>query len=380
MSGKGRFSTRCVHGGQRPDPETGAVMPPVSLATTYAQSAPGEPVGDYEYSRTDNPTRAAWEANLASLEGGVGAAAFASGMAAVDAVVRLLRPGDLLISGEDLYGGTGRLFRTLLAPMGVEWQAVDTTEPPADAPWARAAMVWVETPSNPLMGISDMARLRDLAPAAVLAVDNTFMSPALQRPLEQGADLVAHSATKYLGGHSDVVGGIVAARDDGLLQRLREIQNNAGAVPGPLDCYLALRGAKTLALRMARHTENARLVGEGLKAHPLVTDVLWPGDPAHPGHSVHAGQADGGGGMLSFRTTADAARAVSGRRWWTLAESLGGVESLACVPATMTHASVPADERARRGIGPDLVRLSCGVEDASDLLADLVEGLEAASA
>lgn len=373
-----RMGTKCVHGGQEPEPTTGAVMPPVSLATTYAQSAPGVPVGEFEYSRTDNPTRHALEAAVAALEGGVGAAAFASGMAAVDAAARLLAPGDIMITGEDLYGGSARLFRTLLAPMGVEWLPTDTTAPDQSLPWARASLVWVETPSNPLLGVTDIAALRALAPKAILAVDNTFMSPVLQRPLSHGADLAVHSSTKYLGGHSDVVGGVVVAKDEALLERLRAIQNNAGAVPGPLGCYLTLRGIKTLALRMERHTANAAAMAAALAGHPQVEEVIWPGLHGHPGAAVQARQASGAGGMLSARLRCDAAKAVSGRRYWTLAESLGGVESLLCVPSLMTHASVPPEERARRGIGDNLVRLSCGIEDAADLAADFMAGLEAA--
>ncbi|MBC8514368.1 PLP-dependent transferase [bacterium] len=374
------FETRCIHGGQEPDPQTGAVMPPVSLSSTYAQSAPAKPVGDYEYSRTNNPTRHALESALANLEGGVGAVAFASGMAAVDGVMRLLKPGQTLVSGRDLYGGTARLFRSDVLPTR-EWLSVDTTEPDRFEGWKKANLIWVETPTNPLLEVTDIAQIRALAPQAILAVDNTFMSPALQNPLSLGADLVVHSTTKYIGGHSDVVGGCVIAKERVLCERLQSIQNDAGAIPGPLDCYLQLRGIKTLALRMERHLKSAGKIARFLEKHPLVEEVIWPGHPSHPQHEVQRRQARGGGGIISFRVKegCSAPQAVSQMTFWTLAESLGGVESLVCLPSKMTHASIPERERENRGITDELIRLSVGIEDCDDLIRGIERGLQKAT-
>jgi cystathionine gamma-synthase len=371
-----RFETLAIHAGQPPDPTTGSVVPAIHLATTFAQPAVGEHQG-FEYSRTGNPTRAALEACIAALEGAAFGRAFASGLAAEDAVLRTLQPGDHLVVGDDLYGGTYRLLaqvHTQLgfspAPLG-DLAAVEATWRP------ETRLVWIETPSNPYLRIADIAALADLAHAhgARLVVDNTFATPYLQSPLVLGADVVVHSTTKYLGGHSDVVGGFVATNDADLAARVAALQNSVGAVPGPFDCFLVLRGVKTLAVRMDRHCANAQRVAESLAAHDVVDSVYYPGLPSHPGHEIAATQMRGFGGMVSFTLRdgeAAALEVAASTRVFTLAESLGAVESLIEHPSRMTHASVAGSPLA---VDPALLRLSVGLEDADDLLEDLERAL-----
>jgi cystathionine gamma-synthase len=373
------FETRAIHVGQDPDPTTGAIVTPVHLTSTYAQDAVGQHRG-YEYSRTGNPTRHALELCLADLEGATHGLAFASGLAAEDAVLRLLDPGDHMLVSVDAYGGTYRLITRVHGPAGLRASAIDLTDLDAvDAAWTEATrLVWVETPTNPRLSIVDIARIAELAHArgARCVVDNTFATPYLQQPLALGADVVVHSTTKYLGGHSDVVGGFVATSDDDVADQLRFLQNAVGAVPGPLDCYLVLRGIKTLAVRMDRHCQNAGAVAAALEAHPAVGEVFWPGLPHHPGHDLAKAQMLDFGGMVSFtlRGGEDAALAVAGgTRLFTLAESLGAVESLIEHPGRMTHASVAGTPGA---VDPALVRLSVGIERAEDLIADLTQALE----
>ena len=378
-----RFETRAIHAGQDPDPTTGAVVVPIYATSTYAQSAPGEHSG-YEYSRTDNPTRTALQEALASLEGvaegsGGGCVATASGMAATALVGYLLRPGDHIVIPDDTYGGTFRFVARVLGEQGVAWSAVDLADPAALAAALRpeTRVVWVETPTNPLLRIVDVGAVAAAAHAAGarVVVDNTFATPYLQQPLDHGADVVLHSSTKYLGGHSDVVGGALVTADAELHQRLRFLQNAAGPVPGPFDCFLVLRGLKTLALRMERHCENAGRVAEFLAADPRVEQALYPGIPGHPGHAVAHRQMGGFGGMVSFRPRggAEAAhRVASSTEIFFLAESLGGVESLIEVPAAMTHLSVAGTPLE---VPPDLIRLSVGIEAADDLIEDLDRAL-----
>ena len=375
------FETRAIHAGQEPDPATGAVVPAVYQVSTYAQDGVGGLRGGYEYSRSGNPTRTALETCLAALEGpGLSEAtglAFASGLAAEDAVLRTLcAPDTHVVIPHDAYGGTYRLIARVAAPWGVAHTAANLADPEAVAAAivpGRTRLVWVETPTNPLLGIADIAALADVAHAAgaLLVVDNTFASPYLQQPLLLGADVVVHSTTKYLGGHSDVIGGALVVRDHQVAERLAYHQNAMGAVPGPWDCWLVLRGAKTLGVRMDRHCSNARGVAEYLSNHPAVSTVLWPGLPDHPGHAVAARQMRDFGGMVSFRVRGgvEEAVAVCGRaRLFTLAESLGGVESLIEHPARMTHASAAGSPLEVPG---DLVRLSVGIESLPDLLTDL---------
>ncbi|MGH9085902.1 MAG: cystathionine gamma-synthase [Acidimicrobiales bacterium] len=378
LEGKG-FGTRAVHGAGAPDPVTGAVVPPISLSSTFAQEAVGKPLA-YEYSRSGNPTRAALEAHLATLEQAGHGFAFASGLAAEDALLRLLRPGDHAVLPDDAYGGTIRLAQQVHAPAGLLVDPVDLTDLDAvAAAWRpETRMVWLETPSNPWLRIVDIAAISALAHErdAVVVVDNTFATPALQQPLALGADVVVHSTTKYLGGHSDVVGGFVATNDDQLADRIGFLQNAAGAVPGPLDCYLVHRGAKTLELRMARHSASALAVAELLDAHPAVVAVHHPGLPSHPGHEVAARQMSAFGGMVSCQLAGGEAAALELCRRteiFTLAESLGAVESLIEHPARMTHASVANSPLA---VDPALVRLSVGIENVDDLLTDLRRALD----
>lgn len=374
------FATRAIHVGQDPEPVTGAVTVPVFQTSTFAQEAVGKHKG-YEYARTGNPTRTALESALASLEGAAFGIDFASGLAAEDAILRMLVPGDHIVMGNDAYGGTFRLISKVFAPMGITWSAVDLTDPEAVAgAWPEnTKMVWVETPTNPLLSVVDIAAVAAAATAndAILVVDNTFATPYLQQPLAHGADLVVHSTTKYLGGHSDTVGGFVATNNADFDSHLRFIQNAVGAVRGPWDCYLTLRGAKTLALRMDRHNENAAAVVDLLTSHSAVSTVLYPGLASHPGHEAAARQMSGFGGMVSFRAAGgrDAAiRIIESARLFTLAESLGAVESLIEHPGVMTHASA---EGSPLEVPDDLVRLSVGIEDQADLLADLEQALEA---
>ncbi|HEY8506340.1 MAG TPA: cystathionine gamma-synthase [Gemmataceae bacterium] len=377
------FATRAIHAGQGPDPATGATIVPIYATSTYTQAAPGSHKG-YEYSRTANPTRTALETCLAALEEGERGLAFASGMAATTAVLAaLLRPGDEVAASADLYGGTFRLLERVFKPWGLTARYTDDDSVDGFAKILTPAtkLVWVETPTNPLLQILDIAALAELAHArgALLAVDNTFASPYLQQPLKLGADLVVHSTTKYLGGHSDVVGGAVVGRKE-LLDPVAFHQNAAGAVPGPFDAYLTLRGVKTLALRMERHCSNAARLAEWLRGRPEVERVYYPGLPDHPGHAVAARQMRGFGGMISLRLKGGGPVAlafVTRTRLFSLAESLGGVESLVGHPATMTHASIPAEVRAARGVDDGLVRLSVGIEDVEDLTEDLRRALSA---
>ncbi|CAI8277652.1 MAG: Cystathionine beta-lyase [Bacteroidota bacterium] len=377
-----KFNSRTIHGGQQPDKAYGAIMPPVYLTSTYAQTKPGEHLG-FEYSRSHNPTRSALEASLASIESGKHGLTFASGMAAIDAVIKLLHPGDEVISTNDLYGGTYRIFTKVFASYGIKFHFVPMGDIAAVEKHinTNTKLLWVETPTNPLMQVIDIKAMASIAKAnnLLLAVDNTFASPYLQRPLELGADMVMHSATKYLGGHSDVVLGALVLKDDDLADRLAFIQNASGAVPGPLDAFLVLRGIKTLHVRMQRHCENGRIVAEFLAQHPDVESVYWPGFETHPNHDVAKAQMDDFGGMISFihkdNSLKKATQIVSSLNVFTLAESLGGVESLAGHPASMTHASIPKEEREKTGVTDGLIRLSVGIEDSEDLVADLTQAL-----
>jgi cystathionine beta-lyase/cystathionine gamma-synthase len=373
-----RFDTRAIHAGQPPDPATGAVVPPIYQTSTFAQAAPGVHKG-YEYSRTANPTRTALEACLASLEEAHYGLAFASGMAALTTVAYLLNPGDRVLAPDDVYGGTYRLFVRVLRRYGIETTFVDMTDlqQVEAALQSRPRLVLLETPTNPYLKILDIARIAEMAHArdALVAVDNTFASPYFQRPLALGADIVVHSTTKYLGGHSDVVGGAVLTNSQDIYQTLQFHQNAAGAVPGPFDCWLVLRGIKTLAVRMERHAANARRVAQFLRGHPAVVRVFYPGLPDHPGHDLARRQMTGFGGMVSFIVAGGgaAARAVaSATRIFTLAESLGGVESLVDHPASMTHASLAGSPLQ---VDDGLIRLSVGLEHPDDLIEDLGQAL-----
>ena len=373
------FATRALHAGQDPEAVTGAVIPPIFQTSTFAQPRVGEHLG-YEYARTGNPTRTALEECVAALEGAAHGVAFASGMAATDTLLRRLAPGDHLYLGNDAYGGTYRIISNVYGGHGVQHTAVDLTQPDAlAADWNPATkLVWIETPTNPLLTVFDIAKIAEITHAngAKLVVDNTFASPYLQNPLAHGADAVVHSTTKYLGGHSDTVGGFVATNDDEWAADLRYLQNAVGAVPGPFDCFLALRGVKTLAVRMDRHCENAARIVELLVGHEAVREVLYPGLPGHPGHEIAQHQMRGYGGMVSFRLRGgvDVAMKVAAEtRLFTLAESLGGVESLIEHPGVMTHASVAGSDLE---VPDDLIRLSVGLEDADDLVADLRDVLD----
>ncbi|MBF6049966.1 cystathionine gamma-synthase [Streptomyces sp. NRRL B-1677] len=380
MSDQHAFETLAIHAGQEPDPLTGAVVPPIYQVSTYKQDGVGGLRGGYEYSRSANPTRTALEENLAALEGGVRGLAFASGLAAEDTLLRtLLAPGDHVVIPNDAYGGTFRLFAKVISRWGVEWSVADTSDPAA----VRAALrpstkvIWVETPSNPLLGISDIAALAEVAHSAGirLVIDNTFASPYLQQPLALGADVVVHSTTKYMGGHSDVVGGALITADAALAEELAYHQNAMGAVAGPFDSWLTLRGIKTLAVRMDRHSANAERVAELLVSHPKVTQVYYPGLPEHPLHEVAAKQMKSFGGMVSFRVAGGQEQAVeicNRTEVFTLGESLGGVESLIEHPGLMTHASTAGSQLE---VPADLVRLSVGIESVDDLLADLTQAL-----
>ena len=373
------FSTRAIHAGQDADPATGATDVPIYATSTYTQAAPGEHKG-YEYSRSGNPTRSALETCLASLEGGERGLAFASGLAATTAVLSVLRPRDEVAAAADLYGGTFRLLERVFKPWGL---VARYTDDPSIAGFSKiitpkTKLVWIETPTNPLLQVIDIAGLADLAHShgAKVAVDNTFATPYLQQPLALGADIVVHSTTKYLGGHSDVIGGAVIGGRE-LLEPIKFYQNAAGGVPGPFDAFLTLRGLKTLAVRMERHCANARELAEWLAKHPAVERVFYPGLPAHPAHELAKRQMRDFGGMISIRLRSPAAARsfMTRTRLFSLAESLGGVESLVCYPATMTHASIPAEVRQARGVDDALVRLSVGIEDVSDLREDLGRAL-----
>ena len=377
----GEFATQAVHAGQRPEPLAGAIMTPVYLTSTYVQDALGEHKG-YEYARGKNPTREALERNVAALEGGRHGFAFASGVGCVDSIMKLFKSGDHIVCGENVYGGTFRLFDRILQHLGLSFTYVDTRDPQriADALTVRTVAILVETPTNPLMRLTDLAAAGEIArrAGALLVVDNTFATPYFQRPFEYGADIVWHSTTKYLNGHSDMIGGIAAVQDDELAARLQFIQNAAGAVPGPFDSWLALRGTKTLHLRMAAHDRNGRQVAAWLAERLGDERVIYPGLRSHPQHELACRQMTGMGGMISVELgTKERAAQVLGRvRVFSLAESLGGVESLISHPASMTHASVPPDRRAQLGITEGMVRLSCGVEDVGDLLNDVERAFE----
>jgi cystathionine beta-lyase/cystathionine gamma-synthase len=380
-----KFGTKAIHAGVQPDPSTGAVMTPIFQTSTYAQEAPGVHKG-YEYSRTHNPTRDALQKNLAALENGKYGFVFSSGLAATDTLMRTLKPGDEVIVTNDLYGGTYRLFRRVHEIYGLKFHFINM-ENVADIEAyinENTRMLWVETPTNPLMKIIDIAGVARIAKkyGLLLTVDNTFASPYLQNPLDLGADVVMHSVTKYLGGHSDVVMGALVTSHDDLAEQLAFLQNAVGAVPGPMDCFLVLRGIKTLHLRMRQHCENGRVIAEWLEQHPAVGKVYYPGFETHPNHHVARKQMRDFGGMVSFtfkEDNIDLAKAfMSNLQVFTLAESLGGVESLCCHPATMTHASIPKEEREKTGLRDTLIRLSVGVEDVEDLIADLSQAIEKA--
>lgn len=378
-----KFNTKAIHGGlENIDPAYGSVMPPIYQTSTYKQSTPGGHKG-FEYSRSGNPTRAVLESALASIENGKFGLAFGSGLAAIDAVIKLFKPGDEIISTNDLYGGSYRLFTRIFENLGIKFHFVGMSDTAGieDHINEKTKMIWVETPTNPMMNIIDIEAVSKIAKKhnVLLAVDNTFATAYLQQPLEMGADIVMHSATKYLGGHSDVVMGSLVVKDQALAEKLYFIQNASGAICGPMDSFLVLRGIKTLHIRMQRHCENGATVANFLRSHPKVDKVYWPGFEDHPNHEVAKKQMKGFGGMISFTTSEgtleSAVKVVENLKVFTLAESLGGVESLAGHPASMTHASIPKEERAKTGIVDSLIRLSVGIEDEEDLVNDLKQAL-----
>ncbi|MDC0380602.1 cystathionine gamma-synthase [Flavobacteriaceae bacterium] len=377
-----KFNTKTIHGGQSPDKAYGSVMPPIYQTSTYAQTTPGGHKG-YEYSRTHNPTRHALEQSFASIENGNFGLAFGSGLAAIDAIIKLLQPGDEVISTNDLYGGTYRLFTKVFEKFQIKFHFVgmENAEQIKHHINAKTKLIWVETPTNPMLNIIDIKTVANVAQQhkILLAVDNTFATPYLQQPLDLGADIVMHSATKYLGGHSDVVMGALVVKDKALAEQLYFIQNASGAVCGPQDSFLVLRGIKTLHIRMQRHCENGKAVAEFLANHPKVETVYWPGLESHPNHDIAVEQMNDFGGMLSFTTKGnnydEAIKVVERLKIFTLAESLGGVESLAGHPASMTHASIPKEEREKTGVVDSLIRLSVGIEDQHDLVEDLKQAL-----
>ncbi|MCK0147489.1 cystathionine gamma-synthase [Arenibacter sp. F26102] len=378
-----KFNSKTIHGGQFPDKAYGAVMPPIYQTSTYAQSTPGGHKG-YEYSRSANPTRSALENSLASIENGKYGLAFGSGLAAIDAVIKLLNPGDEVISTSDLYGGSYRIFKRIFEKYGIVFHFVgmQNTDEIGKYITPKTKLIWVETPTNPMMNIIDIKSVSQLAKKhkILLAVDNTFATPYLQLPLDLGADIVMHSATKYLGGHSDVVVGALVVKDKDLADELYFIQNASGAICGPMDSFLVLRGIKTLHIRMQRHCENGKAVAEFLANHPKIEKVYWPGFPSHPNHDVAKMQMKDFGGMISFVPKGgnydNAIKIVEKLQIFTLAESLGGVESLAGHPASMTHASIPKKEREKSGVVDALIRLSVGIEDKDDLIDDLRRAIE----
>ncbi|MBO6516537.1 MAG: cystathionine gamma-synthase [Bacteroidia bacterium] len=377
-----KFNTKTIHAGVHPDPATGAIMTPIYQTSTYAQSAPGEHKG-FEYSRTHNPTRTQLQDNLAALEGAKHGLCFSSGMAAIDAVVKLLAPGDEVVSTNDLYGGSYRIFTKIFEHYGIKFHFVDmgNLDEVKKCINAKTKLIWAETPTNPLLRIVDIEAISAIAKeaGALLCVDNTFASPYLQNPMKWGADIVMHSVTKYLNGHSDVVMGALVFDSDDLLERLSFIQNSCGGTPGPQDCFLVLRGIKTLHLRMQRHCENGKAVAHYLANHPKVSKVYWPGFESHPNHDVATRQMNDFGGMMSFTLHGDsieeAHAVISKTKLFTLAESLGGVESLSGHPASMTHASIPKEEREKAGLKDSLIRLSVGIEDVDDLIEDLAQAI-----
>ncbi|GAA4110657.1 cystathionine gamma-synthase [Aquimarina addita] len=378
-----KFNTKTIHGGQKHDPAYGAVMPPIYQTSTYAQTTPGGHKG-FEYSRTHNPTRKALEDSFASIENGKFGLAFGSGLAAIDAVIKLLKPGDEVISTNDLYGGTYRLFTKIFEGFGIKFHFIgmENADKVEEFVNKNTKLIWVETPTNPMMNIIDIKAIASVSKKhnLLLAVDNTFATPYLQRPLDLGADIIMHSATKYLGGHSDVVMGALIVKDEELAERLYFIQNASGAVCGPQDSFLVLRGIKTLHIRMQRHCENGEAIARYLKTHPKIEKVYWPGFEDHPNHKVAKEQMDGYGGMISFVTKGnnfeEAIKIVENLKVFTLAESLGGVESLAGHPASMTHASIPKEEREKTGVVDSLIRLSVGIEDIDDLIFDLKQAID----
>jgi len=373
-----KFGTKCIHAGIEPDPSTGAIMTPIFQTSTYVQSSPGVHKG-YEYARTQNPTRSALEKSIAALENGKYGLAFSSGLAAIDAIIKLLNPGDEVISTSDLYGGTYRIFTKVFEKYGIKFHFQDLSDPIKIEPLinTNTKLVWLETPTNPMMNIIDIKKISAITKKhnLLLAVDNTFATPYLQTPLDLGSDIVMHSVTKYLAGHSDVVMGAIVVNDEKLKEQLAFLQNSCGAVPGPQDCFLVLRGIKTLHLRMDRHCKNGEKVANYLLNHSAVDKVFWPGFEHHPNHAVAKEQMRNYGGMISFTLKKDdqnaAVNVLEKFRVFSLAESLGGVESLAGHPASMTHASIPKSEREKVGLKDSLIRLSVGVEDADDLLSDL---------
>ncbi|KAA0990450.1 cystathionine gamma-synthase [Dyadobacter aurulentus] len=377
-----KFGTKAIHAGVAPDPSTGAIMTPIYQTSTYVQESPGKHKG-YEYSRTHNPTRTALQNALAALENGTSGICFASGMAATDAVLRLFRPGDEIIVTNDIYGGTYRIMKRIYEGYGLIFNFVDMSDPAnvIKALTDKTKMVWVETPTNPLLKIIDIEQIAGICKASgiICAVDNTFASPYLQNPLDMGAAIVMHSVTKYLGGHSDTVMGALVTKDPELVKQLAFIQNAAGAVPGPQDCFLVLRGLKTLHIRMQRHCENASTIAKWLAAHPRVATVYYPGLLSHPGHDLAKRQMKDFGGMLSFELKGDiyqeAVTTMERLKIFSLGESLGGVESLCTHPASMTHASIPKPEREKVGLKDTLIRLSVGIEDVEDLIGDLKQAI-----
>ncbi|AWW31515.1 cystathionine gamma-synthase [Echinicola strongylocentroti] len=377
-----KFGTKVIHAGVEPDPSTGAIMTPIYQTSTYVQSSPGQHQG-FEYSRTNNPTRDALQKSIAALENGKHGLCFSSGMGAIDAVIKLLSPGDEVISTNDLYGGTYRIFTKIFAKYGIKFHLVSMDDPTSIEKYIndKTRLIWAETPTNPMMNIIDIEALVQIAQKhdLILGVDNTFATPFLQNPLDMGADLVMHSVTKYLAGHSDVVMGALVVNDDRLAQDLAFIQNSCGATPGPQDSFLVLRGIKTLHLRMERHCQNGKTIAGYLKHHPKVDKVYWPGFEDHPNHAIAAKQMRDFGGMISFSIVGDkqedAVKVLENLRYFSLAESLGGVESLCGHPASMTHASIPKAEREKVGLTDSLIRLSVGVEDAEDLKNDLAQAL-----
>lgn len=377
-----KIATKFIHAGAEPDPSTGAIMTPIYQTSTFVQAAPGNHKG-FEYARSQNPTRKALEEALAVIENGKYGLAFSSGVAATDAVIKLLQPGDEVIAANDMYGGTYRLFTKVFEKFNIKFIYVDTTDPDnvKKAISQNTKLIWLETPTNPLMNITDIAAISLIAKSAgaILCVDNTFASPYLQNPLDLGADIVMHSATKYLGGHSDVIQGALIMNDAELREKLYFIQKSCGAVPGPMDCFLVLRGIKTLHIRMQRHCENGTVIANFLRNHPKVAKVYWCGFEDHPGYAVAKKQMRGFGGMMSFTLKDESEKAarkvLSSTKIFSLAESLGGVESLINHPATMTHASIPRAERIKNGLSDGLIRLSVGIEDAEDLVEDLKQAI-----
>ena len=378
-----KFATKTIHAGQKTDPSTGAIMTPIYQTSTYKQDSPGDFKG-YEYSRTGNPTRTALENNLAALENGKYGLCFGSGLAAIDAIIKLLKPGDEVISTNDLYGGTYRIFNSIFENYGIKFHFIgmDDSSQIKSHINENTKMLWAETPTNPMLNIIDINKLSSISKenGLILVVDNTFATPYLQKPLDLGADIVMHSLTKYMGGHSDVVMGAAICKDEKIAEKLFFIQNSCGAVAGPMDCFLVLRGIKTLHVRMLRHCENASVIANYLNEHPKVDTVYWPGLTNHPNHHVAKSQMNDFGGMISFNLKGnklqDAVKLVSSTKFFTLAESLGGVESLCGHPASMTHAAIPKNEREQTGVVDSLIRLSVGIEDIEDLIQDLEEALQ----